>query len=213
MMEGINDGIARHEDAPLGNPLRREVVVRRCGRCKMKGRDTAREPPIHLLGERRIDVMRTQSRLDMPDRNLMIVRSKRPRKGCRRITVDKHEIRAILLEYFVDAHHRSCRDVKEGLPRRHDIEVIIRHDVEKMQYLIQHLAMLRRDQRFRFDFVRMLHELHDDGRHLDRFGARAKNRHHFDFADHALFSLLSECHTRFISAARRDAKCRACERR
>ena len=143
----------------------------------------------------------------------MIVRGERPRKGRRRITVDKHKIGAILLEYLVDAHHCACRDVKEGLSRGHDIQVIIRHDVEKMQYLIQHLAMLRRNQRFRFDFVRMTHELHDNGRHLDRLGARAKNRHYFDFADHALFSLLSECHTRFISAARRDAKCRACERR
>ena len=52
VMECIDDGVARHEDAPLGNPLRREVIMRRCSGCKMKRRNTARQPPIHLLGER-----------------------------------------------------------------------------------------------------------------------------------------------------------------
>ena len=52
MVQGIDDGIARDEDALLRYPLCCKIIVCRRRRGKMQGRDAAREAAIHLLGER-----------------------------------------------------------------------------------------------------------------------------------------------------------------
>ena len=122
----------------------------------------------------------------------MIVCSKSTGERGRRVAVDKHKIGAFLLEYLIDAKHGARSDVEKRLTRRHDIEVIVGHDAEEMQHLIEHLAVLCRDKRPRFDFVRMTHELPDDGRHLDRLGTCTKNRHDFDFACHYACAPLCE---------------------
>ena len=145
--------------------------------------------------------MCTKSCFNMSDGDLMIERGKRPRKGRRRIAVDEDEVGAILLEHLVDALHGARGDVKEGLPRRHDVEVVVGNDVKEMEHLIEHLPMLCRHERLCLNLLRMARQLHDDGRHLDRLRARSKDRHDFDFAGHSplLLSANSRINLSYVS--------------
>ncbi len=54
----------------------------------MQGRNTARETAVHLLGERRVDIVRTKPRLNVSNRDLVIVRGKCSGKRGRRVPVD-----------------------------------------------------------------------------------------------------------------------------
>ena len=122
----------------------------------------------------------------MSDGNLVVVRSKRTGKGGRRIAVDEHEVGTLLPKHLVNTMQGARSDVKERLPRRHDVEVIVGDDAEEVQYLIEHFTVLRRNERPRFDLITVTHELHDNGCHLDRLRPRAKDRHDFDFAGHSV---------------------------
>ena len=105
MMQGINDGIARDKDALFRHPLGTKVLVRRRRRCKVQGCNASREAAVHLLGERRVDVMRPQPSLNMTDRNLMVVCGESTCKRGRRVAVDKYKVGTLLLENLVDAVH------------------------------------------------------------------------------------------------------------
>src|SRR5438093_11448120 len=52
----------------------------------------------------------------------------------------------------------------------HEIHVLVAGQVKNLQHLIQHLAMLGRDDRHRLDCPFMTLEFLDDGSHFDGFG-------------------------------------------
>ena len=117
----------------------------------------------------------------MADRRLMVVRRERARERRRRVAMHKHDVRLFLRQHAIKAVHRLRRDVEERLPFRHEVQVIVRRDVEQPEHLVEHLAMLRRDRHDGRDFVWMLLELQHDGRHLDGLRTRPEDRHDFDF--------------------------------
>ena len=214
MMQRIDHRVSRNKDAALRHALRDKIRMRRRSRREVQCRDAAREASVHLLRKGGIDIVRPKSRLNMPDGNLMIVRGKRAGKGRRCIAVDEDKIGAVLLEHLVDAHHCARCDVKERLPCRHDIQIVIGNNVEETQHLIEHLTVLRRDERPRFDLICMTHELHDNGRHLNRLGTRAKDRHDFDFAGHSSSApLWNEIVKVIFAAAHPAGECPACAHR
>ena len=59
----------------------------------------------------------------------------------------------------------------------HDIEVVIGLDLEQVENLIQHLAVLAGDADLGLDAGRGVESL-DDGSHLDRFRTRAEDGQH-----------------------------------
>ena len=209
MMECVDDGVSRDENTPLGYTLREKIRVRGRCRSKVQGRNAAREAAVHLLGERRVDVVRTKPRLNVSDGDLMVVCGECAGKGGGRVAVDEDEVGTLLLEHLVDAEHGTRCDVEKGLPRRHDIEVIVRRDVEEVQHLIEHFAMLCRDERPRFDRVRVTHELPDNGGHFDCLGTCAKDRHDFDFAGHSACAPL-RVHTPSVLHANTSLRKRLC---
>jgi hypothetical protein len=52
---------------------------------------------------------------------------------------------------------------------------VVRFDRERLQDLIQQVAMLRRDHDAGVEFLGMLQKLPDDGCQFDRFGPRAED--------------------------------------
>ena len=180
MMQRIDDRIARHEDLILWHVLGQQVLLGRSRRCEMQVGDAAGELAVHFLGERRVFVVRAQARLDVPHGRLMIVGCERARERRRRIAVYEHDIRLLLGQHFVEAVHGLARDVEERLPCRHDIEVIIRLDVEQMQHLIEHLAVLCCHGHHGDNRIRMLLQLQHDWCHLDRLRPRTEHGHDLD---------------------------------
>ena len=79
----------------------------------------------------------------MPYRYLLIKGRERRAKGGRRIAVNKYDIGPDLLEYIFYPGKHLYRHVRYRLPLRHYIEIIVRLYIEKVQNLIEHLAVLR----------------------------------------------------------------------
>jgi hypothetical protein len=63
----------------------------------------------------------------------------------------------------------------QGLSRAHQVKVVVRNDVEELQDLVEHVAVLGGDTNEALDTVGGLERL-DHWSHLDRFGAGAEHR-------------------------------------
>ena len=67
-----------------------------------------------------------------------------------------------------------ARDVFQRLIGAHDVEIVVWRNLEQIQNLIQHLAMLCCDAHPGVK-ARILGQGFDNGRHFDGFGTCAKN--------------------------------------
>ena len=174
----INGGIARHVDGLSPLPLFEQVLPGQLRRRKVVPGDNAHSLPVELLGVWRIDVVGTQTRLHMPDRDLQIEASQRRDKGRARIAMHQHNIRLLLFKHLTDALKNIHRHIKERLPLLHDGQIIIRYNAEGFQHLVKHLPMLPCYTNHRLDAFALL-QLQHERAHLDRFRPRSKYEHHF----------------------------------
>ncbi len=72
----------------------------------------------------------------------------------------------------------------ECLARPHGVEIVIRLELEHVQNLIQHLAMLRRDADSRFERFRVGQEVANYRAKLDRLRSSPKNKQYFTLLHH-----------------------------
>ena len=56
--------------------------------------------------------------------------------------MNENDVRGALLKRFLDIKHHFARNVKERLPRTHNIQIKIGNNGEYPQHLIQHTSML-----------------------------------------------------------------------
>ncbi len=131
------------------------------------------DPAIHFLGPGLIDVARTQSGLDVTDRDLPIICGERTDHRGGGIALDKHAIGLLGIEHPAEAGEQACSEVVERLARRHHVEIHIGHDSGDREHLIEQAAMLRGDAGADTEPALRLKRL-DDGEELDRFRARAE---------------------------------------
>ena len=178
--QGVDDRIARDEDAAFIHALAQKVRLCRHRRRKMEVGDRSRELAVHLLRKRRILVLRAKPRLHMADCRLMIVSRQSACKRRRRVAMHEHDIGLLLRENTIESKKSLRRDVEERLALRHDVEIVVGRDRKERKHLVEHLAVLRRHSDERRYLCLMLLEFEHDRRHLDRFGARAENRHDLD---------------------------------
>ena len=180
MMQGIDDRIARDENGLRRNVFCQQIGLRRARRRKIEVGDAARQTAVHLLRERRILIVRAQTSLDVADSRLMVISRKCTGKCRRRISVNEHDIRFFLRQDLVKAHHSPRRDIKKRLASRHDVEIMIRLDMEEVEHLIEHFAVLGGNGHYRFNRLRVLLELQDNRSHLDGLRTRAEDSHDLD---------------------------------
>ena len=83
------------------------------------------------------------------------------------------------LQHALEAQEDVAGDVEQVLPGLHDVEVVLGHDVEQLEHLVQHFAVLCGHAHHGFNLASSgLQALHQR-RHLDGFGAGAENDHDF----------------------------------
>ena len=70
-VEGIDNGVARHEDLALGFLFFQVALAQRCGR-EVICRDAARDLAVHLLRPGAVDVVGAEASLDMTHGYLLI---------------------------------------------------------------------------------------------------------------------------------------------
>ena len=83
-----------------------------------------------------------------------------------------------LFEQGIDPGHQPCKQAVEGLPGDHDVEVVVRLDIEQLQHLVEHVPMLAGGADNAFNAFG-LGQAVDQRCHLDTFRASTEQRQYF----------------------------------
>ena len=112
----------------------------------------------------------------MDHRNAAVEGRHRTSGGRSGITLDDHRIRLLSGEELIKTVDRAGQHPIKGLAGLDDVEIMIRHDLEELIDLIQHLPVLTSDRHLTVKVLTGL-ERSDDRGHLDRLGPGAVDRH------------------------------------
>ena len=144
--------------------LPHQILLRYLCRCKKIIRDVISQHPINLFWHS--SIIRTQARLNMPDRNMHLRCSKRSCKNRVGITFDENNIRSLFLKnVFYPAKHHSGLPSLRGRPNPQIVCCLC-----KIQLLKEDLIHLVRIMLVRMHhkvIYRVLFAIPDYRRHLD----------------------------------------------
>ncbi len=105
--------------------------------------------------------------------------------------MDQDDVGLDLFQNAAQALQDGDGDVGQVLAGLHDFEIVVGHQAEQLQHLIQHLAMLAGHADLDIE-TRVLLQGADDGGHLDGFGSGAEHAQGNNFRFHRSLSALSE---------------------
>ena len=162
-LEGIDHRIPGHIDTVLFDVFFQEIGLGIGRGCKVEIRDGCRQFPVHLFWEGRILVPGTEPRFHMAYRDLLVERSQRPYKGSGGIPMDQDQIRLCLFQDFFQTHQGTAGHIIQSLACGHDVQIIIRFDLEQIQHLIQHFPVLGRHRNDGFQHIRILFHFSTSG--------------------------------------------------
>ena len=95
------------------------------------------------------------------------------------VAMNEDYVWATLHEDVTQTGEDACCDIGEVLTLLHDVEVVVRLDIEDGEHLVEHFAMLTGDAHDGFELsISLLKFLHKRT-HLNGLGTSAKNEHYF----------------------------------
>ena len=117
--QGVDHRVAGDDDLRCGHSLGEEIRSRGRGRSEVERGDLGDEPAVDLFRIGRVPIPRSQPRLDVRDRDAVVVGGERTREGGRRVPLDEDEVGRLLFERLRQAADRSNRHVRRasGPPR------------------------------------------------------------------------------------------------
>ena len=152
-----------------------QVLCRPGRRGEVPAGDDARRSPVHLLGERELQVVRAEAGLDVGDRDVPMEGGDGRRKRARGIALHDDRLRAVFVELLADPADGAAQQVVERLARAHELQVLIEFDPEQVEHGIDELHVLARSDH---DGRQPdLAESSDHGSELDGLRSRAKEDH------------------------------------
>ena len=87
----------------------------------MQGGDLARQPPVGLFGERRVEVAGPQAGLDMDHGDLFVECCERSGESRGRVALHHDSVGTVLLESRAEAFQDPCGQAMEGLAGPDDV--------------------------------------------------------------------------------------------
>ena len=145
----------------------------------MIGRQTPRQQPIHLLRPWAINIMCTQTSFHMSHRYLLIKSSQSCSCRSGSIPMYQYHIGLYLFQYITHTGQHTSGHIIQILSLLHDIQIIIRFDVEYLQHLIQHFPMLSGYAHHSLYPFWLFLEFFHQRSHLDCLRTGAEDQHHF----------------------------------
>ena len=139
----------------------------------------AGKPAVHFLGEWGLLIASAQPRLDMPHGHACVESGKAGGERGGGIAMHKDKVGLLLLQHALETREDIAGDVVQILSGLHDVQIVLRHDVEQIEHLVQHLPVLRGDANDGLNLTSTGLQALDQRRHLDGFRAGAKNEHDF----------------------------------
>jgi hypothetical protein len=124
--------------------------------------------PVHLLGERLMQIARPETGLHMRHRGSRIEgRQRAAERGC--ISLHDHHAGALGVEHVFESRQDPRRGLEQSLTRQHEIQVVVRFHFESLEHLVQHSAMLRSDAHLDIELCGRLAKAASHGAELYRF--------------------------------------------
>lgn len=139
---------------------------------------------VHFLRIRRQLVPCPKSRLHMSYLYLLQERSIAGQEGRQCIAVHEHQIRLSFTKHRLKTLQHTDGDFVKRLPVLHNVQIIIRHNLEYIQHLIQQLTVLRGYADHRVNMLRMFIQFQDKRCHLNGFRTYTEDRHHLYLFSH-----------------------------
>ena len=177
-MQGIDDGVARHCDvACIDILLQKILAAQRCGREIVSGY-TPRYLAVYLFRPRTVNVVCTETCLNMCHGYLAVERGECGGSACRGVAMHEKYVGAALLEHIAHTEQHTRGDVVEVLSLLHYVEVEVGFYVEEFQNLIEHLTVLARNADDCLKLFAALLERFHQRSHLDGLRAGSEHEHY-----------------------------------
>ena len=174
--QGVDDCVSGNEYLSVGHALAQQVLPRLIGRSKVERSDAVGHLTVHLLGPGRQHVVRAQPCFHVSYGYLHVEGSQRSGHRGRGVAVNQYHVGTEVLQHVAQAQQHTRSDVVQVLIGRHDVQVVLGHDVEHFEHLIQHLAVLGSDANTGFKSLTVALQGFHQRCHLDGFGAGTENK-------------------------------------
>ena len=140
--QGVDHGVAGGENAGLVHALGQQGVAGAGGGREVGGGEHPGELAVGLFRPGGKQVAGAQPRFHMAHRHLLVKGGQRGRQRGGGVAVHQDHVRLLGTDHVAQAEQNAGGDVVEILARRHDVQIVVRRDLEQRQHLIQHLAVL-----------------------------------------------------------------------
>ena len=174
-LKGVDHRVSGEEHPGL-DVLPGQVVPVGGGGAEVQVGDGPHHLPVHLLREGGPLVIGAQTGLHMAHRDLVVEGGQGPGKGGGGVPVDQHQVGPGLVQHAVHAQQALGGDGGQGLPRLHDVQVVVGLEMENLQHRVQHLPVLGGDAAQGPD-VLPPGELQSQGGHFDGLRPGAEDGH------------------------------------
>jgi hypothetical protein len=181
LQQRVDDRVAGQEDVAGRDPLGEQGVPGGRGRGEVERRDPGREDPVHLLRKRLPAVAGPEPGLHVRGGDPLEEGGERRGKRGGGVALDQDHVGPHPPEQWRQPIQDARRDAGRRLARHHQVEIHVRLEVEYLEHLIEHRAMLGRDADLALELGRRRAQGADDGRHLDRLRPGAEDA---EDADH-----------------------------
>src|SRR5690606_9712855 len=148
----------------------------------MQARQITGELPVGLLRPWRINIIGAKAGFYVAYGNPRIECRERSSKSSRCISVDQHIIGLEVVQYVAHSLKNPRGNAIQVLAGPHNVQIILRRDGEKLQYLVEHVAMLASYAYPCVEFVMCVKRI-DNWCHFDGFGPGPKNCQNFHSSD------------------------------
>ena len=163
---------------PAGMPSAQQVAPGALGGGEVQRAQLPGDHAVELFRKRLGHVACAQAGFHVRHRNPAVKGSQRARHGGGGVALDDCQRRAHFGQQRIEGRQHPRRGLRQRLPRRHQVQIVIRPHAEALQHLVEHLAVLRGGTDQRRWTARRGRHLADYRTQLDRLRPRAKNEKH-----------------------------------
>ena len=174
MENRIDAGVPRDPHV-LGDAFSAKILRRGRRGSEMQAGQPGGENAIQLFGERLVEIPGAQPGFDVRDRNTAVEGGQGAAEGGRRVALHYRHIGLGFGKRLLQGLDDASRGLKQRLPRRHHVQIVIRRYAEGRQDLIEHPAMLTGHADFGRIQLGKRSQLQEQRAELDRFRPRTEN--------------------------------------
>ncbi len=178
-LQGIDHRVAGHDNTLFRDAFTQQVLACPTGGGEVQVGDHAGNAAVDLFGEGLPFIAGAQAGFHVTETEPVVVSQQGSRHDRGGIALGQHPIRLDLLQNGIQAGEDRRRQIGQGLPGLHQVQVEVGLDGKQAQHLVEHLAVLGGDADQGFEPGRLRQAIHNR-RHFYGFRTGADDRKNTD---------------------------------